>query len=113
LESQIIEASVQGYSARLGCSPEVVVPNEYALWRTNAFNFSIRKVANQESGQLRRLGWEDPSCKAFTTETDVNGILWEQFSSEQQREEIKETWPALNDLFSNHALSTRRCSSKF
>jgi hypothetical protein len=88
-----IEASIQDYSARFGRSPEVSVPNEYALWRTDTINFSIRKVSSQESGLLRHLGWEDAACKAFATETDVNGILWEHFSAEQQANEIKETWP--------------------
>lgn len=88
-----IEASVQDYSARFGRSPEVVISGEYALWRTNAINFSIRKVSSQESGRLRHLGWEDATCQSFTTETDVNGIVWEHFSAELQEKEIKETWP--------------------
>lgn len=88
-----IEASVQDYSARFCRSPEVVIPNEYALWRTDALNFSIRKVSGRESGKLRHLGWEDTLCMAFTTETDVNGIFWEHFSKEQQSEEIREIWP--------------------
>ncbi|KPK55360.1 MAG: hypothetical protein AMS22_04615 [Thiotrichales bacterium SG8_50] len=88
-----IEATVQDYSVRFGRSPEVVVANEYALWRTDTLNFSVRKVSSQESGQLRHLGWEDASCSAFTVETDVNGVLWEHFSPEQQAKEIKETWP--------------------
>jgi len=89
-----IEVSVQDYSVRLGCNPEVVIPNEYALWRTDTLNFSIRKVPSRECGRLRHLGWEDGSSCALTTETDVNGILWEHFSSEQQAKEIEETWPS-------------------
>ena len=88
-----IEASIHDYSVRFGRSPEVSIPDEYALWRTDAINFSIRKVSNQESGLLRHLGWEDASCSVFTTEKDVNGILWEYFSAEQQAKEIKEIWP--------------------
>lgn len=89
-----IEASVQDYSIRFGRNPEVVVPNEYALWRIDSLNFSIRKVASRESALLRHLGWEDTSCKTLTTETDVNGILWEHFSPEQQAQEINEIWPS-------------------
>ena len=88
-----IEASVQDYSARFGQNPKVVIPGEYALWRTDTVNFSIRKVSDHESGKLRHLGWEDSSSMVFATETDVNGILWEHFSPEQQIKEIKETWP--------------------
>lgn len=88
-----IEASVQDYSARFGCAPEVVIPNQYALWRTDTLNFSIRKVPGEEAGSLRHLGWEDPSCEAFSTETDVNCIVWESFSKEQQAAEIGAAWP--------------------
>ena len=89
-----IDASIPDYSSRMGCSPEVVVPNQYALWRTDTLNFSIRKVSSSESGRLRHLGWEDTSCTSFVTETDVNGILWEHFSPEQQVKEIESTWPS-------------------
>lgn len=92
-----IKASVQDYSARFGQSPEVVIPDEYALWRTDTVNFSIRKVSSQESGRLRHLGWEDDSCPTFTTETDVNGIVWEHFSAELQAKKIKEAWPSAAD----------------
>ncbi len=27
-------------------------------------------------------------------ERDVNGILWERFTADQQAEEIRQTWPA-------------------
>ena len=87
-----IEASVRDYSERLGREPEVVIPGEYALWRTDILNFSVRKVPGGESGQLRHLGWEDPSCGTFSTETDVNGILWERFTREQQSDEIDAAW---------------------
>ena len=88
-----IDASIHDYSRRIGWSPEVVIPNEYALWRTDTLNFSIRRVSRSESGRLRHLGWEDASRTSFVTETDVNGILWEHFSPEQQVEEIESTWP--------------------
>ena len=86
-----IRRSVKDYSKRLGCSPEVVIPGVYALWRTQKLNFSIRKVSGSE-GVLRHLGWEEPSVKKFTKKMDVNGIIWESFSSVLQRQEIHEIW---------------------
>jgi hypothetical protein len=90
-------ASVPEYSRRLGCEPQIVVPNEYALWRTATLNFSIRRVLAGEAGVLRHLGWEDPEAGVFSTETDVNGVLWERFAPEHQRDEILTIWPAAND----------------
>lgn len=87
-----VKQSVDDYSARLGCEPSLVVPDEYALWRTNQLNFSIRKV-HEATGLLRHLGWEDPSAPAFGECVDVNGIVWEQFTAEQQSAEIAQTWP--------------------
>lgn len=84
--------SVEDYTRRLGCPPSVVVPGEYALWRTSCINLSIRR-ASENAGTLRHLGWEDSSAPSFVTETDVNGIVWEHFTAEQQAREIVETWP--------------------
>ena len=80
--------SVQDYSARLGSAPEVLVPDEYALWRTPTLNFSIRKEAGSPAGALRHLGWEDDSAERFSAEADVNGIVWEKFNEALQKEEI-------------------------
>lgn len=44
-------------------------------------------------GELRHLGWEDPDAVEFTTSTDVNGIVWENFTAQHQAEEIEEAWP--------------------
>jgi hypothetical protein len=90
-----IEASVSDYAQRLECRPDVVIPHEYALWRTPALNLSIRRAPAGEGGTLRHLGWEDPASPAFSAERDVNGILWEHFSSEQQAEEIRQAWPSV------------------
>ena len=87
-----IARSVEDYTRRLGCPPSVVVPEEYALWRTSCINLSIRR-ASGAAGTLRHLGWEDPSARSFVTEADVNGIVWEHFTAEQQAQEIIETWP--------------------
>lgn len=87
-----IARSVEDYSQRLGSQPSVVIPNEYALWRTEILNFSIRRVS-ELPGTLRHLGWEDSAASNFTQDTDANGIVWERFNAEMQADEIKDAWP--------------------
>jgi len=87
-----IERSIEDYSNRLGCEPLVVIPNEYALWRTATINLSIRRAENGEA-PLRHLGWEDDSATEFSKETDVNGIVWERFNQQLQQKEIEDIWP--------------------
>jgi hypothetical protein len=87
-----IAQSVEDYSKRLNAKPTVVIPNEYALWRTETLNFSIR-LDPKNAGQLRHLGWEDESASSFTKETDVNGIVWERFNQKLQEEEINDLRP--------------------
>jgi len=91
-----IPRSVEDYSHRLGRRPSVVIPNEYALWRTAHVNFSIRRV-QKNPGTLRHLGWEDPAASEFTQEVDTNGIVWERFNSKLQAKEIKDPWPNKHD----------------
>ncbi len=93
IASANIEETVKDYSKRLGCAPCLVVKGEYALWRTESMNLSVRHGTPDESGKLRHLGWEDSEVSAFTQDTDVNGILWEHFNAFNQAEEIKELWP--------------------
>ncbi len=90
-----LEASIQDYSARLGLAPDVVIPNEYALWRTPSLNFSIRQTQTH-SGTLRHLGWEDSEATDFSQTVDCNGIPWELFGTQQQAEEIQRIWPEAN-----------------
>jgi len=87
-----VETTVVDYTQRLGVQPELVVQGEYALFRTETLNVSIRKVKEPEQG-LRHLGWESDGFVGFTEETDCNGILWEAFSADTQREEIQSIWP--------------------
>ena len=88
-----IERSITDYTARLGAAPTRVIPGEYALWRTETLNVSIRRTPGPP-GQLRHLGWEDDSAPAFSESTDTNGIVWERFSTEQQDREIEAVWPS-------------------
>ena len=81
------------YSGRLGADPVVVVPGEYALWRTETLNFSIRQT-HDRPGTLRHVGWEDAAAPGFATQQDVNGLSWEHFCLAAQAEEIRRLWPA-------------------
>ncbi len=89
-----IARSIIDYSLRLGQQPEVVINGEYALWRTDTLNFSIRKTKEQ-IGIIRHLGWEDSTADGFSSEKDVNGIVWEKFNEQEQLKEIATTWPDL------------------
>ncbi|EOB2818673.1 TPA: hypothetical protein ACGUU3_004299 [Vibrio vulnificus] len=91
-----IEESIKDYSKRLGGEPCSFVENEYALWRTESLNFSIRQDSACQLGELRHLGWEDEFAEAFSEEKDVNGIVWERFSAALQADEINEIWPHAN-----------------
>jgi catechol 2,3-dioxygenase-like lactoylglutathione lyase family enzyme len=88
-----IQDSVEDYTLRLGCPPTLVIEKEYALWRTETLNFSIRKDTTLPPGSMRHLGWEDSQAETFSAEKDCNGILWERFSARHQEEEILEIWP--------------------
>ncbi len=41
LATNDIEETVKEYSRCLGCDPCVVLPNQYALWRTDSINMSV------------------------------------------------------------------------
>ena len=91
-----INETIVDYSKRLGTVPCSFIPNEYALWRTEFLNLSIRQDPECTPGELRHLGWEDALTPEFSQETDVNGIVWESFSAQQQADEINELWPQAN-----------------
>ena len=88
-----IEESIQEYTRRLGQDPEVIVPQSYALWRTDTLNVSIRMVSHPQDCGLRHLGWEQEGIPTFITEMDCNQIPWEYFTADQQAQEISEIWP--------------------
>ena len=87
-----IEATVEDYSNRLDSRPCAYIANEYALWRTDFLNVSVRQDPDCQPGKLRHLGWEDATAPAFTAEHDVNGIVWERFTAQQQAYEINQIW---------------------
>jgi catechol 2,3-dioxygenase-like lactoylglutathione lyase family enzyme len=93
LSTNDIAASIKDYTTRLGCAPCSEVANEYALWRTESLNFSIRQDVSCPAGELRHLGWEDDAAEAFSEQKDINGVTWERFSAAQQAEEINALWP--------------------
>lgn len=88
-----IEATVSDYRDRLGEDPCLVIPGQYALWRTDSLNLSIRQDSEASPGTLRHLGWEDPAAIEFTQDRDVNGMVWERFNASHQAQEINELWP--------------------
>jgi extradiol dioxygenase family protein len=87
-----IQETVRDYENRLCTEPTVVVHNEYALFRTETLNVSIRKVEDKDLG-LRHLGWESDDYTSFSEEKDCNGITWEAFNWDSQKQEIKDIWP--------------------
>lgn len=94
IATQDIASTVQDYTERMGMEPCAVVEGEYALWRNKFLNISVRQDPSCKPGELRHLGWEDSDANEFTTSTDVNGIVWEHFSAQQQADEMTEIWPA-------------------
>lgn len=97
LATDDLAATIADYSKRLSAEPVTVIENEYALWRTETLNVSIRMDPNTPPGALRHLGWEDPEAGSFTSETDCNGIVWENFTAQQQADEIEALWPGSGD----------------
>ncbi len=86
-----IAETVKEYSERLGVDPCSYITNEYALWRTESVNMSVRQDASCKPGELRHLGWEDETVTEFSQDDDVNGITWERFNSQLQADEINES----------------------
>ena len=91
-----IDETIKDYTARVGVAPCLSVLNEYALWRTESLNLSVRQDVSCKPGELRHLDWEDSFAQEFSKDTDVNGIVWERFSVQQQANEINEIWPEAN-----------------
>ena len=78
-----MDASVADYSTRLGQPPQAVVIDTYAMWRTDQLNFSIRRDA-ERAGQVVQIGFEDDAATGFSSDTDLNGLEWQRFSTLEQ-----------------------------
>ncbi|MGB2925901.1 MAG: hypothetical protein WBB82_11425 [Limnothrix sp.] len=89
-----LAASITDYSRRLSAEPCIVAKGEYALWRTETLNVSVRRDLSCPSGTVRHVGWEDSEATEFSEETDVNGLVWERFDAATQKAEIQEIWPS-------------------
>ena len=85
-----LDPTVADYTARLGEPPVAVVPGRYALWRTPEINLSVSVVdpVDAPAGSLSHVGFEDPAAVAGPRQTDVNGVLWEAFTTAHQDDEI-------------------------
>ena len=87
-----IEATITDYNVRLSAKPDLHIAGQYALWRTEILNLSIRYDSKCSSGSLRHLGWEDSDATEFTQDIDVNDIVWEHFNAQNQADEINNLW---------------------
>lgn len=90
-----LDSAIAEYSQRLGCEPVTVANRRYALWRTKSLNFSISKIS-EKAGQLRHLGFESSNLSEMFSNYDTNGIEWEYFTAEQQRQEIIKYYPDID-----------------
>ena len=84
-----LDESIKWYSNKLGCKPCVVVAERYALLRNDMLNFSISQKP-EIAGHVRHIGFENSDAQNFTETHDCNGLMWEEFTSEMQMQEIKE-----------------------
>ena len=90
-----INETINDYTIRLGVEPCLFISNEYALWRTDSLNVSIRQDSSCTHGVPSTFR-EDDSAEEFSQDTDVNGIIWEYFNTQQQADEINELWSEIN-----------------
>ncbi|HUZ19523.1 MAG TPA: hypothetical protein VMU75_03000 [Acidimicrobiales bacterium] len=88
-----LEATIRGYTERLGADPVAVVAGRYALWRTAEVNLSVNSDVGA-SERLRHLGFEDDEVVARAESTDVNGVMWESFNAAWQDEGIVRVYGA-------------------
>ena len=86
-----LDASIAEYNRRLGHPADVVIPGQYAMWRTELLNFSINQQPGY-GGQLRHVGFEVDGVEGFSSETDINGLAWELFSAVEQDARIRQTY---------------------
>ncbi len=56
LSTNDIASTVRDYTKRLGAEPVLVIPDKYALWRTDCLNLSVRNEPDGNPGELRHFG---------------------------------------------------------
>ena len=86
-----LEMSVAEYTRLLGSRPDLVIPGQYALWRTSILNMSLR-CTGQDAGTVRHIGFERDDATTFEEYRDVNGLTWETFNKYHQADEIRSVW---------------------
>ncbi|MGH8117347.1 MAG: hypothetical protein ACREP0_00365 [Rhodanobacteraceae bacterium] len=72
--------SIADYTRRLGKPPRTMVRDTYAMWRTDELNFSVVQDP-EHAGQMRNIGFEDDGAADYDHDVDINGVIWERFSS--------------------------------
>lgn len=87
-----VTASVDEYTKMLGAGPDLVIPGQYALWRTEVLNLSVRS-SEEGPGTIRHVGFERDDARTFETYRDLNGVTWETFNPDHQADEIRSVWP--------------------
>jgi hypothetical protein len=86
-----LERSIAEYTKLLGVAPALVIPGQYALWRNDLLNLSIR-CSGESKGTVRHVGFERDDATKFEEYRDCNGLLWETFNKHHQAEEIRSVW---------------------
>lgn len=84
--------SIAEYTKFLNKEPDLVIKNDYALWRTEVLNLSLR-VTNDKPGIVRHVGFENDEHSTFSEFKDSDGVVWELFNKSGQAEEINKFWP--------------------
>ena len=97
-----LETAFAEYNQRSNCPPVAIASNRYALWRTDILNLSITQNS-KKAGTLRHLGYEDSEVVEMFSEYDEDGIEWEYFTAQQQRQEILKYYPDIDYLESSIA----------
>lgn len=87
-----LSESISFYEKKFSVSPELIIPHEYALFKTETMNISLRVVPENQIG-VRHVGVESMRFDSFTAEKDPSGVLWESFNEQAQYDEIEEIWP--------------------
>lgn len=86
-----LEISVAEYTRLIGAAPDLVIPGQFALWRTPILNMSLR-CTGQAAGTVRHVGFERDDATRFEEYRDVNGLTWETFNKHHQADEIRAVW---------------------